>query len=65
MPNNIVISNGIQITRIAQETAACWKMSERLTEAVDNADFEVIESYMAHLLASLASDRIIWVAAGR
>jgi L-fuconolactonase len=48
------------ITRVAQETAACCKLSGLVTEAASNWNDTDLRRYVEHLLDCFGPDRLLW-----
>jgi len=48
------------ITRVAQETAACCKLSGLVTEAASNWNDTDLSRYVEHLLDCFGPDRLLW-----
>ncbi len=48
------------MTRIAQDTGACCKLSGLVTEAGDKWTVETLRPYAAHVLSVFGPDRVMW-----
>jgi L-fuconolactonase len=48
------------ITRLAQDTSACLKLSGIVTEAKDGWQIEDLQPYVDHVIGAFGADRIMW-----